>query len=86
MHAHACIHIHLCAKAASLLIVFFFVSLVSSHPASFIYSVSLFSFGTRINLIPVFEAAVVSQIEVDSKLLDRKTDGQRRDGQQKQAD
>lgn len=85
MHAHACIHIHLCAKAASLLIVFY-SSLVSSHPASFIYSVSLFSFGTRINPIPVYEAAVVSQIEVDSKLLDRKTDGQRRDGQQKQAD
>lgn len=75
-----------CVQKQPRFLSFFFVSLVSSHPASFIYSVSLFSFGTRINLIPVYEAAVVSQIEVDSKLLDRKTDGQRRDGQQKQAD
>ena len=41
-----------------------------------------FSFGTRINLIPVYGAAIVSQIDVDrpaSGRLDGKTDGKRRD-------
>ena len=41
-----------------------------------------FSFGTRINLIPVYGAAIVSQRDVDrptSGLLDGKTDGKRSD-------
>lgn len=53
-----------------------------SHLASLVHAASLFSFGTRINLIAVYEAAVVSQIEVDrrvGRLLDGKTDGQGRD-------
>lgn len=55
---------------------------VLSHLASLVHAASLFSFGTRINLIAVYEAAVVSQIEVDrrvGRLLDGKTDGQGRD-------
>lgn len=55
---------------------------VLSHLASLVHAASLFSFGTRINLFAVYEAAVVSQIEVDrrvGRLLDGKTDGQGRD-------
>lgn len=81
MHAHTPTHM----QAALPLTVFVCPSPVLSHLASLIHPVSLFSFGTRINLIPVYEAAIVSQIEVDrpaSELLDGKTDGQRRDRRQ----
>lgn len=52
-------------------------------------AISLFSLGTRINVIPVYEAAILSQIEVDGpagELLGGETDGQRRDGRQPRAD
>lgn len=89
MHMLARTHHHTHASRLAPLGVFYLsFPPVLSHLASLIYAVSLFSFGTRINLIPVYEAAIVSQIEVDrpaGELLDGKTDGQRRDRRQKRA-
>lgn len=57
----------------------------NSSSVSFICASLLFSLGTRINVVPLYEAPLLSQISEDGpagELLGRETDGQRRDGRQ----